>query len=56
MGEARLDRLKDYRASDDDGGLADDDPPFFKVNRGTMTIDKISELVSRYRLLLNMST
>lgn len=40
--------LKNSNANDNDGGLANDDLPLIGVNRGIKTVERISELLSRY--------
>lgn len=50
MGKAYLDRLEASKASNNNGGLTNSDPPFIRINRGTMTIERMSELASRYEV------
>lgn len=50
VGEASLDKLKASSASNDDSRSVDDDPPLIRVNRDTITIEKMDELVSNYEV------
>lgn len=42
--------MKASNANDDDSGPTDDNPPLIRVSEGTMTIEKISELMSKYKV------
>lgn len=48
MGEVHLNSPKDSNVSDKESGLGDNDPPPIGVNRGTMTTERMNELVMRY--------
>lgn len=50
IGEVCLDKPEDSSVSDKEGGLADDKPPLVRVNRGTMTTERMNELVMRYKV------
>lgn len=46
--EVCLSKTEASNASDNDGGLVDGDPPPIEVNRGSITVEKMEELVLRY--------
>lgn len=45
-----MDRLEDSIVYDDDDGWVEDDLPPVRVNRGIMTIERMNELLLRYRV------
>lgn len=48
LGEARPNEMNASSASDSDGGSIIGDPPYIGNNWGSMTIDRMNDLVSRY--------
>lgn len=50
LGKASLDRPEASSTSGDDGGPTNEDPRLIEVNKGTITVEKMSELVSKYEV------
>lgn len=50
MGKAHPYRLKASSTSDHEGRPEDGNPLLIKVNKGTITIERMGELVSRYEV------